>query len=193
MNRFTLAGHRGVVLRMAGIYGPHSAAARTALKLGRRGVSAFLGRAEAYQPLVRDEDAAAALVAAIETPHLWGTFDIADGEPLTRAQLADALAAAVGRRRVWRPPTPLVRAAVRHRLGFLLRSQRISNRRFVDATGWTPRTADAATGLAWLAKSNDRHIRHGSSSELNLSRGHTEVSPAELRCPVTCDTPDDNQ
>jgi nucleoside-diphosphate-sugar epimerase len=159
---FTRAGRRGVALRMAGIYGPHSAATRTALKLGHWGVSPFVGRADAYQPLVWDEDAAAALVAAAETPNLSGTFDISDGAPLTRAQLSDALAAAVGRRRVWRPPTPLVRAALGNRMEFLLRSQRVSNRRFVDATGWTPRVTGAATGLTSLAQLSDQRIRHGS-------------------------------
>lgn len=148
---FTTAGRRGVVLRMAGVYGPHSAATRTALDLGRRGVSPFVGRAEAYQPLVWDEDAAAALVSAVETPHLSGTFDVVDDEPLTRAQLAAALASAVGRRAVWRPPTPLVRVALGRRMAFLLRSQRVSHRRFVEATGWTPRVGNAADGLARLA------------------------------------------
>ena len=164
VHRFTVSGRRGVVLRMAGIYGPHSAATRTALDLGRRGVSPFVGRADAYQPLVWDEDAAAALVAAVETPWLCGTFDVADDEPATRTQLADALAEAVGRR-VRRPPTPLVRVALGRRMEFLLRSQRVSNRRFVEATGWTPRVATAADGLARLTTSAPTspapQFRHG--------------------------------
>ncbi len=152
VHRFTAVYRRGIVLRLAGVYGPHSAATRTALDAGRRGISPFVGPAEAYQPLVWDEDAAAALVAAVETPHLSGTFDVADDRPLTRAQLAEALAVAVGRRRLWRPPTPLVRAALGRRMEFLLRSQRVSHHRFAEATGWTPRVADAADGLARFAR-----------------------------------------
>jgi nucleoside-diphosphate-sugar epimerase len=145
--RFTAAGGHGVVLRMAGIYGPHSAVTRDVLALAEKGISGFVGPADAFQPLVWDEDAAAALVAAVETPGLSGTFDVVDDEPLTRAQLAAALAAAVGRERVHRPPTPLVRLALGRRLGFLLRSQRVSHRRFTDATGWAPRVRSAREGL----------------------------------------------
>jgi nucleoside-diphosphate-sugar epimerase len=39
--RFAAAGARGVALRMAGVYGPHSPATRDVLALARRGVSAF--------------------------------------------------------------------------------------------------------------------------------------------------------
>jgi nucleoside-diphosphate-sugar epimerase len=146
---FAVARGRGVVLRVAGIYGPHSPATRTALAMGRRGLSPFVGRGDAYQPLVWDEDAAAALVTAAESPNLHGTFDVVDDEPLTRTQLASALAVAVGRR-VRRLPTPVVRAALGGRMEFLLRSQRVSNRRFVEATGWNLRIADAADGLTRL-------------------------------------------
>ncbi|WP_369133857.1 NAD-dependent epimerase/dehydratase family protein [Modestobacter sp. I12A-02662] len=145
--RATAAGGHGVVLRMAGVYGPHSAATRDVLALAERGISGFVGPAGAFQPLVWDEDAAAALVAAVETPGLSGTFDVVDDEPLTRAQLAAALAAAVGRERVRRPPTPLVRLVLGHRLEFFLRSQRVSHQRFSDATGWAPRVQSAREGL----------------------------------------------
>ena len=121
----------------------------TAAPAGSPTGSPFVGRGDAYQPLVWDEDAAA-LVTAAEPPNLRGTFDVVDDEPLTRTQLASALAVAVGRRRVRRLPTPVVRAALGGRMEFLLRSQRVSNRRFVEATGWNPRIADAADGLTRL-------------------------------------------
>ena len=43
VDRFTAAGGRGVVLRMAGVYGPHSAATRDVLALAGRGISGFVG------------------------------------------------------------------------------------------------------------------------------------------------------
>jgi hypothetical protein len=67
VSRFTTAGGRGVVLRMAGICGRQSAATRDVIVVGRRGVSPFVGPSAAFQPLVWDEDAAAALVTAVET------------------------------------------------------------------------------------------------------------------------------
>lgn len=150
IDRFTTHGGRGVVLRMASIYGPYSAATGDVIALARKGISTFAGPAGAHQPLVWDEDAAAALVTALHAPP--GGYDIADDEPLTRADLAAALATAVGRRSVWRPPTPLVRAALGARMGFLLRSQRVSNRRFAAGTDWRPRVPDATVGLGRMRK-----------------------------------------
>jgi nucleoside-diphosphate-sugar epimerase len=143
--QFTAAGGRGVALRMAGVYGPHSAATRDVLALARRGISAFAGPPGAYQPLVWDEDAAAALVTAA-TADVAGRYDVADDEPLTRAQLAAVLGGIV-RRQVRRPPTPLMRLLLGRRMEFLLRSQRVSHRRFTEATGWTPQVPGAAEGL----------------------------------------------
>jgi nucleoside-diphosphate-sugar epimerase len=168
--RFTAGGGRGVGLRMAGVYGPHSPATRDVLALARRGVSAFAGPAGAYQPLVWDDDAAAALVAAAVTPGLAGVHDVADDEPLTRTQLAAVLADAVGRP-VRRPPTWLVRLLVGPGMEFLLRSQRVSHRGFSAATGWAPRVRSAADGLPRVAA-------------LATAAGHREeVTPAAGRGP----------
>jgi nucleoside-diphosphate-sugar epimerase len=158
VERFTGAGGRGVVLRMAGVYGRHSSATQDVLALARRGVSGFAGPAAAFQPLVWDDDAAEALLAAVETGTLTGVYDVADDRPLTRAELAAALAEATGRRSVRRPPTWLVRAALGERMSFLLRSQRVSNRRFRQATGWVPRMTDAAAGLRALHHPNRERV-----------------------------------
>jgi nucleoside-diphosphate-sugar epimerase len=150
VGRFTTRGGRGVVLRMAGIYGPHSPTTTDVIALARKGISGFVGPADAFQPLVWDEDAAAALVTALHAQA--GTYDIADDQPLTRADLTAALAAAVGRRSVRRAPTLLARAALGEQMSFLLRSQRVSNRRFASATDWRPRVPDATVGLGRLRK-----------------------------------------
>lgn len=152
IGRFTAAGGRGVVLRMAGVYGPHSSATRDVLSLAGRGISGFVGPREAYQPLVWDEDAADALLATVETATLTGGYDVVDDRPLTRGELAVALAEVSGRRSVRRPPTWLIRAAMGERMSFLLRSQRVSNRRFREATGWAPRMPDAVAGLRALRR-----------------------------------------
>jgi nucleoside-diphosphate-sugar epimerase len=152
VDRFTGAGGRGVVLRMAGVYGPHSSATRDVLALVGKGISGFVGPAAAYQPLVWDSDVADALLAAVETGTLTGGYDVVDDRPLTRAELAGALAEVTGRRSVRHPPTWLIRAALGERMSFLLRSQRVSNRRFRQATGWVPRVPDAAAGLRALRR-----------------------------------------
>jgi NAD dependent epimerase/dehydratase family enzyme len=78
-------------------------------------------------------------------------YDVVDDEPLTRAALAAVLGEVVGRR-VRRLPTRLVRAALGPRMAFLLRSQRVSHRRFTAATGWTPQVRSAAGGLSTLTR-----------------------------------------
>ncbi len=55
-------------------------------------------------------------------------------------------------RSVWRPPTWLVRLVLGPQMAFLLRSQRVSNRRFTAATGWAARVRSAADGLPRLAR-----------------------------------------
>ena len=114
--------------------------------------------------------------------------------PGRRTQLASGLAVAVGRRRVRRLPTPVVRAALGGRMEFLLRSQRVSNRRFVEATGWNPRIADAADGLTRLpsaaggpgrrlttpASSHRRRPRHARSrTRCGATRSRPRRSPAD--------------
>ena len=58
----------------------------------------------------------------------------------TRAEQAAALAAAVGRRRLWRAPAWMTPK----RASYLAASQRVSNARFRDATGWQPVVAERA-------------------------------------------------
>jgi nucleoside-diphosphate-sugar epimerase len=96
------------------------------------------------------DDAPPALVVGSTTEGLPGTNYFVDDEPLTRAQLAEILADLVGRP-VRCPPTWLVRLALGRRMAFLLRSHRVSNRRFTAATGWTPQVRSAADGLPRLA------------------------------------------
>jgi nucleoside-diphosphate-sugar epimerase len=120
----------------------------------RGGLSAFVGPPDAYQPLVWDEDAAAALVTAA-AEGVRGVFDVADDEPLTRARLAHVLEGVVGRR-VRRRPTWLVRAALGPRMEFLLRSQRVSHRRFTGITGWVPEVPSATEGLPRVALGQSR-------------------------------------
>jgi nucleoside-diphosphate-sugar epimerase len=75
------------------------------------------------------EDAAAAVVAALGAP--GGAYNVVD-EPVRWADFAAALAEAVG-------GAPWLRRARFVDMGLTMtRSQRVSNRRFREATGWIP-------------------------------------------------------
>ena len=117
-----------VVLRFGLFMGPDSGSTRMALEAARQGESVALGPPSAYRPTLWLDDAASAIAAAIGAPA--GTYNVADTDPATNAEIDAALAAAVGVEALRpRPPQD----------GPLARSQRVSNRRLRDTTGWAPR------------------------------------------------------
>ncbi len=117
-----------VVLRFGLFMGPDSGSTRMALEAARQGESVALGPPSAYRPTLWLDDAASAIAAAIGAPA--GTYNVADTDPATNAEIDVALAAAVGVGALRpRPPQD----------GPLARSQRVSNHRLRDTTGWAPR------------------------------------------------------
>jgi len=100
MRRFTDAGGKGIVLRMGFFYGPESPQSQDQLRFARLGIASVVGRPDAYHPFVMIEDAAQAIVAALE-----------------HATMGRGI------------------------MSVMSRSQRVSNRRFKDATGWSPRSS----------------------------------------------------
>jgi nucleoside-diphosphate-sugar epimerase len=150
VQRFTKAGKRGIVLRMGGFYGSTAESTRIMLRAARYGFAMLFGSAKAYQPLIWIDDAALAVIdALLKAPA--EVYDIVDDEPLQRRELAAILADAVGRKRLFRPPTFLLRILAGKNSLFLARSQRVSNRRFKEATGWSPTVHSARLGLKLLA------------------------------------------
>ncbi|WP_214403553.1 NAD-dependent epimerase/dehydratase family protein [Pseudonocardia lacus] len=123
-----------VVLRFGLFMGPDSGSTRAAVAAARRGASTALGPPGAYRPTIWLDDAAAAVAAAVAVPA--GTYNVADTDPATNAEIDAALAAAVGVAAL--PPNP-------PREGPLARSQRVSSRRLREAGGWAPRL-HAGTG-----------------------------------------------
>ena len=117
-----------VVLRFGLFMGPDSGSTRAALEAARGGASIAVGPPGAYRPTLWLDDAAAAIAAALRAPA--GTYNVADADPLTNAEIDAALAAAVGVQAL-RPQAP--------QDGPLARSQRVSSRRLRDASGWAPR------------------------------------------------------
>ena len=124
-----------VVLRFGLFIGPDSGSARAALEAARGGASIAMGPPGAYRPTLWLDDAAAAIAAAARAPA--GTYNVADADPSTNAEIDAALAAAVGVEAL-RPRAP--------QDGPLARSQRVSIRRLREATGWAPRVRAGTEG-----------------------------------------------
>jgi nucleoside-diphosphate-sugar epimerase len=132
-------GGDAVALRFGLFVGAGSALTETDVEQARAGISPTLGRRDGYLPTLWLEDAAAAIAAALEAPA--GVYNVADADPPTRAQIDSALAAAVGRE-VLRPAVEDVSPDRTP----LARSQRVSTRRFAEATGWAPQVRGGTEG-----------------------------------------------
>jgi nucleoside-diphosphate-sugar epimerase len=145
--RFTAAGGRGVVLRFGMFQAAESYHAASSFKAARRGFVLDLGDPNGYFPSVDADDAARAVVAGLDVPA--GVYDVVDDEPITRRDTAAALARAVGRRKLRPVPGASLAAS---KAGPLVNSQRVSNGRFRDASGWRPTIGnrrDAITKMAF--------------------------------------------
>ena len=115
---------------------------------------------------ITTDDAAAAVVASLSAPA--GLYNVGDDEPVTRRDFFAALAGALGVRPPRIAPAGLAKLGGA-KASVLVRSQRVSNRAFVEATGLEARAAQRARGLAgrWSAAVHDLTIttqattRHG--------------------------------
>lgn len=145
--RFGEGGGAGVVLRFALFYGPDSSMMLDALPMLRRGMAPLPGRADAYISAVSHDDAASAVIAALDIPP--GTYNVTDDEPLVRAAYFAALADAFG---LPHPkPMPRLLAKLMGPLGELFsRSQRMSNAR-LRACGWSPLYPNVFEGFCAMA------------------------------------------
>lgn len=144
--RFSGAGGDGVVLRLGLFYGPGARHSEQFLSMARRHVVPLVGRRESYLSSIHMTDAGAAVVTGLHVPA--GTYNVVDDEPLTKNEYAQALAAAAETRPWLRAPGQLAHL-LGHRMASLTRSMRVSNKRFREASGWSPIYPSAREG--WLA------------------------------------------
>lgn len=150
--RFTQSGQTGVVLRFAAFYGSDPQT-QMIIRSVRRGRSPFPGPGTAYYPAISHEDAARAVVAALNVPA--GIYNVVDDEPLREREVFGSLAQALG---VPAPKfLPAWTAGLFGTLGAasLLRSLRLSNRKLREASGWTPNYPSVREG--WQALVGKAH------------------------------------
>jgi nucleoside-diphosphate-sugar epimerase len=133
--RVTEAGAIGIVLRFGQFYAPDAAHTIAMAKAARRRVSPAMGPADGYLTSIHAADAGSAVVAALRAPA--GTYNVTDDEPVTRAEFDKIVAKALGVKPARRVPSTLAKVGG-SKMRFLMRSQRVTNRRFKDTTGWAP-------------------------------------------------------
>ena len=141
--RFSQGGGAAVILRFAFFYGPDSAVTRQTISSVRHGFAPVFGAPQAYFASISHDDAASAVVAALELP--GGVYNVAEDDPFTRREYVDTLARELGAR----PPRLLPGwvAKMTGSMGEMLqRSLRISNRKLKAASNWAPRYPNMVTG-----------------------------------------------
>ena len=91
---FSDRGGTGIVLRFAAFYGPDADQFTGLIRSVRRGWTPLPGDPSAFLSSVSHDDAASAVVAALQVPA--GFYNVADDEPLRRRELYDTLAGYIG-------------------------------------------------------------------------------------------------
>ncbi|MGH9244418.1 MAG: NAD-dependent epimerase/dehydratase family protein [Acidimicrobiales bacterium] len=159
--RFSDAGEKrvAVVLRFGFFYGPGSVQTELLVKTARRHVGPAFGPADHWVGSIHLEDAGAAVAAALTAP--GGCYNVVD-EPVTWREYAEAVGQAVGEAPWLRVPGRLI-ALFGRRAGTLGRSQRVSNRRLREATGWAPRFPSVREGWPAVAAALDSAAGDGES------------------------------
>jgi len=143
--RFSESGGTGVVLRMARMYGPDPASADYIAAVRAKEVP-IIGNGDNYVSSVHSADVATAVLAGLTAPA--GTYNVADDEPMSAAEVVDSLADQLGVARPSHVPEEDAREALKHLTGLLTVSQRVANNAFKEATGWNPRFASVREGWA---------------------------------------------
>lgn len=126
------ASGAAVVLRFGALYGPDHLM-RDMLRMVRRGLAPLPGSPDAYFSPVSQEDAAGAVVEALDVAP--GIYNVVDDEPLPRSELFGLLARAVGAPEPRFLP-PWARTFMGSLGDVMGRSQRISNAKLRGASQW---------------------------------------------------------
>jgi nucleoside-diphosphate-sugar epimerase len=145
-------GGEAVALRFGLFYGGENRGTDEMLRLARTRSSMVAGKGSAYMSSIHAEDVATAVVAALGAPS--GIYNVCDDEPLTRRDALDAFSAAFDLKRLRTNPSWVMKLLAGPAAASLIASQRVSNRKFRDATGWSPTYPSLREG--WKAERSKR-------------------------------------
>jgi nucleoside-diphosphate-sugar epimerase len=147
VERFAQTGKRGITLRLGLLYGPTSIHTQESVEAVRQGSYYTPGPDDAYLSSLWIDDAASAIIAAMERAPS-GIYDVVDDEPMTQRDLRAAVTVSAGR--------PLVEQSLADLLdGAQVRpvteqSRRVANLRFKELVGWQPAVRSPREGWRLL-------------------------------------------
>jgi NAD dependent epimerase/dehydratase family enzyme len=122
-----------VVLRFAMFMAPESAHMKMVADATSRGMFGLIGQLESYISFIHADDAASAVVAALDIPS--GVYNVAEADPSPRAMHREALANACGRKSLRAVPALLVKLGGAGAES-LTRSHRISTDSLHRVSSW---------------------------------------------------------
>lgn len=142
--RFSRAGGRGIVLRFGGFYGADAPSTRDMIRMIRQRKLGHLGKATNYFSSIYVPDAGHAVASALDLTS--GVYNVVDDEPVPFTEYIRALASAADAPQPMRLPGflgPLIFGEV---WSYFSRSQRVSNAKMKQASGWAPKVPSALVG-----------------------------------------------
>lgn len=154
-----LAERVTVVLRYGLFYGgAGNRGTDEMLRLARWRISTTAGRPDAFMSSIHVDDAATGVLAALGAP--TGIYNVVDDEPLTRRDYLAVISGAFGLPKLRPLPAWMFRMVAGRTAGALVASQRVSNRQFLETTGWKPLYPSAREGWTHeAARDTDREER----------------------------------
>jgi nucleoside-diphosphate-sugar epimerase len=145
--RVTAAGGAGVVLRFGSFYSPTSEQTRQIWRMTGRKMFPVIGAGDSYYSSVAVSDAGRAVAASLAVPA--GVYNVVDDEPLRYRDYVQAYVDAMDGPSPMRVPSIIGRTMLgKHLASYLLRSQRVTNRRLRAASDWSPVYPTLPVGLA---------------------------------------------
>ena len=147
--RFSQSGRQGIVLRFGAFYGPDAPSTLESVQLVRRRMLPLIGPGTHYFSSIYVSDAARAVAAALGLPA--GVYNVCDDRPVLFAEYLDALAGAVGAPPPLRLPGMLGGSLFGDVWKYFSRSQRVSNARFKEESGWSPAVKSVFEGWRLVA------------------------------------------
>ncbi len=135
-----------VVLRFGLFYGPESGSTRFMQRMARRRML-WLPRGKGIVPWIHLDDAASAVVAALERGRAGEAYNVVDDRPVSLWEFAQELASAIHAPGPKRLPRWLARLAIPYVVDGLDTQLRVANDKAKRELGWSPRYPTVADGL----------------------------------------------
>jgi nucleoside-diphosphate-sugar epimerase len=140
----------GVVLRLGLFYGPDVGSTQFIEKLLRRRAMVLPGGGRGAGSWIHVDDAASAVVAALERAEPGAVYNVVDDEPVSMAELTAEMASVLGLPGPRSVPLWLARLGGRYAGMVANATLRVSNERIKRELGWTPRYPTFREGVATL-------------------------------------------